>query len=81
MFNIKEEISRKDKSEIKKMIKDELEKEMKARLNKAVREELEKELGNSATKQQIADISKNILKKLYRALSLQHPHIIDRLSL
>jgi hypothetical protein len=54
---------------------------MKARLAKAVREELEKELKSSASKEQIAEISKRILKKLYRALSLQHPHIIDRLSI
>ena len=77
---LKEELDSKDKSEIKKMIKDELEKEMKARLGKAVKEEVENALKGKASKEQIGDISKNIIKKLYKDLSLHHPYIIDRIK-
>ena len=61
---INEELTRQDKSDVKKMVKDELEKLLK-----------KKEM-----KDQISELTKKILKKLYKDLSLEHPYIIDRIK-
>jgi LEA14-like dessication related protein len=61
---INEELTRSDKTEIKKMIE----------------KELEKLLKKKETKDQIADLTKKIMKKLYKDLSLEHPYIIDRIK-
>lgn len=61
---LKEELSREDKSDIKKMIEDEFEKLMKKK----------------DTKDKMAELTKKVMKKLYRDLSLQHPYIIDRIK-
>ena len=61
---IKEELTRQDKTDVKKMVKDELEKLLKKK----------------ETKDQIADLTKKIMKKLYKDLSLEHPYIIDRIK-
>jgi len=61
---ISEELTRSDKTEIKKMIE----------------KELEKLLKKKETKDQIADLTKKIMKKLYKDLSLEHPYIIDRIK-
>jgi len=73
---ILEELSKKDKAEIRKMIA----KELDSVLNKAVKEELEKALKSKEMKNDIGDISKELLKKLYKDLSYQHPYIIDRIK-
>ena len=59
-----EELTRQDKTDVKKMVKDELEKLLK-----------KKEM-----KDQISELTKKILKKLYKDLSLEHPYIIDRIK-
>ena len=69
---IREELTKADKAEIKKMIT----KEMTAKLEKA----LEKELKSKATKDEIGEITKKVLKKLYKDLSFHHPYIIDRIK-
>jgi UDP-galactopyranose mutase len=69
---IREELTKSDKDEIKKMIA----KEMGAKLEKA----LTKELKSKATKDEISDITKKVLKKLYKDLSFHHPYIIDRIK-
>ena len=71
-----EELSKKDKAEIKKMVT----KELDSVLNKAVKEELEKVLKSKEVKNDIGDITKELLKKLYKDLSFQHPYIIDRIK-
>tara|TARA_Y100000592_G_scaffold30536_1_gene48579 strand:+ start:1233 stop:1589 length:357 start_codon:yes stop_codon:yes gene_type:complete len=63
--NLNEELTRQDKSDVKKMVKDELEKLLK-----------KKEM-----KDQISELTKKILKKLYKDLSLEHPYIIDRIKI
>ena len=63
-YVLKEELSRQDKTDVKKMVKDELEKLLK-----------KKEM-----KDQISELTKKILKKLYKDLSLEHPYIIDRIK-
>ena len=59
-----EELTRQDKSDVKKMVKGELEKLLK-----------KKEM-----KDQISELTKKILKKLYKDLSLEHPYSIDRIK-
>jgi predicted lipid-binding transport protein (Tim44 family) len=73
---ILEELSKKDKAEIKKMVT----KELDSALNKAVKEELEKVLKSKDIKNDIGAITKDVLKKLYKDLSFQHPYIIDRIK-
>jgi len=50
-------------------------------LKKAVEDELTKALKTKDVKNDIADVTKKIMKKLYKDLSLQHPYIIDRIKL
>tara|TARA_R110002012_G_scaffold146544_1_gene304849 strand:+ start:29 stop:619 length:591 start_codon:yes stop_codon:yes gene_type:complete len=59
-----EELTRQDKTDVKKMVKDELEKLLKKK----------------DTKDQMGEIVKKIMKKLYKDLSLEHPYIIDRIK-
>lgn len=65
------------KDEMKKLVKDELEKNLK----RMVEEELEKVLkDNKKVKNQIGDLSKEILKMLYKDLSIHHGYVIDRVK-
>ena len=74
---ILEELSKKDKAEIKTMVT----KELDIVLSKAVKEELEKTLESKEIKSEIGNITKDILKKLYKDLSFHHPYVIDRIKL
>ena len=66
------------KEEVRQLVKSELDKLLKD----MVKEELEKVLkSNKDIKNQIGDISKDILKKLYKDLSLHHTYVIDRVKL
>jgi hypothetical protein len=49
-------------------------------IRKIVRDELEKLLRDKENKKEIADITKKMLKKLYRELSFNSTHIIDQLE-
>lgn len=75
---LKEELT---KTEIKDIIKSELDKVLKAELKKMVQDELKKVLKDKDAQNQIGDISKEILKKLYKDLSLHHTYVIDRVKL
>jgi len=75
---IKEEMNKK---EIQDIVRAEVDKQLKAELKKMVEEELSKLLGNRDIKNEIGDISKEILKKLYKDLSLHHTYVIDRVKL
>ena len=69
---IVEEITKSDRSEIERMIKKEL---------KAMGEdEVAKAIKSKGIKDDIGDISKKILKKLYKDMSVHHPYIIDRIK-
>ena len=68
------------KTEIKQLIADELEKALKAELKKMVADELSAVLKDKKMKNEIGDISKDILKKLYKDLSLHHGYVIDRVK-
>ena len=49
-------------------------------LKKMVEDEVEKTIASKKIKDDIGDITKKVLKKLYRDLSIQHPYIIDRIK-
>ena len=69
---IMEELSKTDKAEIKRMISKEL--------KTMVEDEVAKALKSKGIKDDIGDISKKILKKLYKDMSVHHPYIIDRIK-
>ena len=77
---IMEELTKTDKAEIKKMISDEMEKSLKPELKKILQDELIKELGSKKTKEEVGEIAKKVIKKLYKDLSFHHPYIIDRIK-
>lgn len=77
---LNEELTKTDKADIKKIVADELDKNLSKELKKALEDELPKALGAKASKEEIADITKKVLKKLYKDLSLHHPYIIDRVK-
>ena len=78
---INEELTRSDKSEIRDIVSTELDKRMRsADFKKLLGDEVEKILHTKATKEEIGEITKKVLKKLYRDLSLHHPYIIDRVK-
>lgn len=68
------------KTEIKQIVSDELQKALKAELKKMIEEELSSMLKDKKIKNEIGDISKDILKKLYKDLSLHHGYVIDRVK-
>ena len=76
----REALTQADKTEIKTIVRKELESELKSKLAKAVKEEVGKMLKDKATKEEIGEISKKIIKKLYKDLSFHHPYIIDRIK-
>ena len=81
---ISEELTKADKEQIKSLAAAEVRKanaEFKKEVKDMIEEELEKLLKKPATKDQLGEISKKILKKLYKDLSIQHPYIIDRIKI
>tara|TARA_R110002012_G_C11518314_1_gene599190 strand:+ start:459 stop:704 length:246 start_codon:yes stop_codon:yes gene_type:complete len=69
---ISEELTASDKTEIKSMISKEL--------KRMVEDEVAKAIASKQIKDDIGDITKKVLKKLYKDLSIQHPYIIDRIK-
>jgi len=69
---INEKLTKTDKAEIKRIVSDQI--------KSVLEDELTKALKSKATKEQIGDISKKVIKKLYRDLSHHHPYIIDRIK-
>ena len=69
---IMEELTKADKADIKRMIAKEL--------KTMVEDEVAKALKSKDIKDDIGDISKKILKKLYKDMSVHHPYIIDRIK-
>ena len=76
-----EELTKSDKAAVKRMVSDELDKKLKKELRKVLEDELPKALGSKASKDEIGDITKKVLKRLYKDLSMQHPYIIDRIKI
>ena len=79
-----EELTKSDKKEIERISKKTAKKEIDSAIKSFVKGDLEKEitkvLGNKATKEEVAKVSKNVIKRLYRELSVNYPAIIDRIK-
>ena len=73
---VNEELTKSDKQEIEKLIT----KHVQSELKKILEDELQKALRTKATKEEIGDITKSVLKKLYKDMSVHHPYIIDRIK-
>ena len=69
------------KTEIKDIVKDEVGRALKAELKAMVEQELKALLKDRNMQNAIGDISKDILKKLYKDLSIHHTYVIDRVKL
>jgi len=78
---INEELTAADKTEIRDIISTEFDKRMRsAKFKKLLADEIEKVLHTKATKEEIGEITKKVLKKLYKDISYHHPYIIDRIK-
>jgi len=81
---LREELTKTDKKEIerisRKQAQKEIEKTVGKDFGKTVQKEVEKILKDKATRQEIGDITKSVVKKLYRQLSHNYPQIIDRIK-
>jgi hypothetical protein len=78
---IVEEITSSDRREIKDLIEKELQKQLRSvKVKDLIQDEVKKLLATKETKAELGEISKKVLKKLYKDLSIQHPYIIDRIK-
>ena len=79
-----EELTKSDKKEIerisRKQAKKEIDKVVGTSLEKTIQKEVEKTLKNKASKDEITDITKSVMKKLYKDLSFTYPGVIDRIK-
>ena len=75
-----EELTKTDKAEIKSMISKELDSSLKKELSKALEEELAKALKCKETKEGMIEITKKVIKNMYKDLAFHHPYIIDRIK-
>ncbi len=73
---LQEELTKSDKKEIESIVA----KKVKSELKNILEDELQKALRTKATKEEIGDITKKVLKKLYKDMSVHHPYIIDRIK-
>ena len=55
--------------------------QIKEELKKVLKDELEKALKSKDIKQDVGEIAKKVIKKLYKDLSFHHPYIIDRIKI
>jgi hypothetical protein len=81
--SLREELTKTDESDIKKMIAKELESAQSSigkNVKKIVEEELGKMIQSKDIKDDITDITKKVMKRLYKDLSYHHPYIIDRIK-
>ena len=75
---IKEELT---KGEVRKIVTDEIEKQLRSRKTKdLIEDELIKLLGKSKGKDEVAEIAKSVLKRLYKDMAVSHPYMIDRIK-
>lgn len=70
---LSEKLTKTDKAEIKRLVSDQI--------KDVLEDELTKALESKTTKEQIGDITKKVIKKLYKDLSYHHPYIIDRIKI
>ncbi len=69
------------KSDVKDIVATELEKQLKSRkVVSMIEDELVKLLGKKKAKEEVAEIAKKVLKRLYQDMSVTHKYIIDRIK-
>ncbi len=75
---IKEELT---KGEVQKIVSDEVEKQLRSRKTKdLIEDELINLLGKSKGQDEVAEIAKKVLKRLYKDMAVSHPYMIDRIK-
>jgi len=82
-YMIREELTKADEADIKKMIAKELTtsySDITKNVKKVVEDELSKALKTKDVQDDITDITKKVMKRLYKDLSYHHPYIIDRIK-
>jgi hypothetical protein len=82
-YMIREELTKADEADIKKMIAKELTtsySDITKNVKKVVEDELSRALKTKDIKDDITDITKKVMKRLYKDLSYHHPYIIDRIK-
>jgi len=82
-YMIREELTKTDETDIKKLISKEIsssQTEIAKSVKKVVEDELSKVLKTKAVNDDITDITKKVMKRLYKDLSFHHPYIIDRIK-
>tara|TARA_B100000886_G_scaffold339072_1_gene303464 strand:+ start:540 stop:803 length:264 start_codon:yes stop_codon:yes gene_type:complete len=73
-----EEITKKD---VRDIVSSELEKQLASKkIKKMIEDEVINSLGKSKPRDEVADIAKKVLKRLYKDMSVQHPYMIDRIK-
>tara|TARA_Y100000034_G_scaffold54950_1_gene67374 strand:+ start:428 stop:1105 length:678 start_codon:yes stop_codon:yes gene_type:complete len=80
---IREELTKTDETDIKKLIAKELSTsttDIAKSVKKVIEDELSKALKTKDIKDDITDITKKVMKRLYKDLSYHHPYIIDRIK-
>jgi len=82
-YMIREELTKTEETDIKKLISKELSSsttDVAKAVKKIVEDELSKALKTKDIKDDITDITKKVMKRLYKDLSFHHPYIIDRIK-
>ncbi len=81
---LKEALTKTDIQDIeriaRKEAKDEIIKVVGKDLRKTIQEEVAKVLKDKASKQEIGEITKQVIKKMYREISLTQPQILNRIK-
>jgi hypothetical protein len=81
-YLIREALTNSDKADIKTIVRKELDSAHGSKdFKKLITTEVEKALKDKSTKEEMGEISKKIIKKLYKDLSMHHPYIIDRIKI
>tara|TARA_A100001011_G_scaffold658_1_gene776 strand:- start:7262 stop:7525 length:264 start_codon:yes stop_codon:yes gene_type:complete len=69
------------KADVKDIVSSELEKQLSSRkIKKLIEDELVNALSKPKSKDEVANIAKKVLKRLYKDMSVQHPYMIDRIK-
>ena len=73
-----EEITKKD---VRDIVNSEIEKQLASKkIKKMIEDEVISSLGKSKSRDEVADIAKKVLKRLYKDMSVQHPYMIERIK-
>jgi hypothetical protein len=79
-----EKLTKTDVQEVERISRKEAQKEITKAigkdLQKTIKKEVEKTLKNKATKDELATITKTIMKKLYKDIAVNYPQTIDRIK-